>query len=115
MTVPVVFISYSHDSPEHADRVLKLADRLVGDGIDVILDQYEPTPSEGWPRWMDKKIRDASFVLMVCTETYYSRVMGEEKLGVGLGVKWEGNLIYQHIYNADTTNSRFIPVLFDYC
>lgn len=113
--MPSVFISYSHDSPEHADRVLALANRLVDEGIDVILDQYEPAPPEGWPRWMDKKIRDANFVLMVCTETYYRRVMGEEKAGTGLGVKWEGNLIYQHIYNADTTNSRFIPILFEYC
>ena len=115
MNAPTVFISYSHDSLKHADRVLKLADRLVSDGIDVILDQYEAAPPEGWPRWMDKKIRDSNFILMVCTETYYRRVMGEEKAGTGLGVKWEGNLIYQHIYNADTINFRFIPILFDYC
>ena len=62
---------------------------------------------------MDKHIRSADFVLMVCTETYFRRVMGEEPPGKGLGVKWEGNLIYQHIYNADTTNTRFIPVLFE--
>ena len=114
MTVPNVFISYSHDSTEHADRVLAFANQLVAEGIDVILDQYEPAPPEGWPRWMDKHIRDANFVIMVCTETYYRRVMGEEKTGEGLGIKWEGNLIYQHIYNADTTNLRFIPVLFEY-
>lgn len=114
MTGPSVFISYSHDSPEHANRVLALANRLVNEGIDVILDQYEISPTEGWPRWMDRHIRSADFVLMVCTETYFRRVMGEEKSGIGLGVKWEGNLIYQHIYNANTTNSRFIPLLFNY-
>ena len=74
-----VFISYSHDSPEHADRVLALADRLRQDGIDSILDQYIlGSPDEGWPRWMDRQIRDADFVLMICTPTYYRRVMGEE-------------------------------------
>ncbi|MDO8491023.1 MAG: TIR domain-containing protein, partial [Dehalococcoidia bacterium] len=112
MTTPTVFISYSHDSPEHADRVLDLSNRLRADGIDCILDQYESSPPEGWPRWMDKHIRRADFVLMICTETYFRRVIGEEKPGTGLGVKWEGNLIYQHIYNADTKNTRFIPVLF---
>jgi tetratricopeptide (TPR) repeat protein len=115
MKAPTVFLSYSHDSPEHADRVLALADHLIQDGVDCILDQYESSPPEGWPRWMDKHIRTADFVLMVCTETYFRRVMGEEEPGKGLGVKWEGNLIYQHIYNADTTNTRFIPVLFEYC
>jgi len=50
-------------------------------------------------------------VLMICTPTYYRRVMGEEEPGTGLGVRWEGNLIYQHIYNTGTSNSRFLPVL----
>jgi len=34
-----VFISYSHDSPEHSERVLELARSLRGNGIDVELDQ----------------------------------------------------------------------------
>jgi hypothetical protein len=84
---PKVFISYSHDSPAHADRILAFSNRLRADGIDAILDQYNPHPPEGWPRWMDTQIRDADFVLMVCTEIYYKRVMGEEEPGTGLGVR----------------------------
>ena len=109
---PKVFISYSHDSIEHGDKVWNFAEKLRSEGIDCILDQYETSPPEGWPRWMDKQIRDADFVLMVCTQTYYKRVMGEEKSGKGLGIRWEGNLIYQHIYNAGSINNKFIPVLF---
>jgi hypothetical protein len=37
--------------------------------------------------------------------------MGEEFPDKGLGVKWEGGLIYQHLYNAGANNSKFIPVL----
>jgi SEFIR domain-containing protein len=37
---PEVLISYSHDSPEHKDRVLQLAERLRGDGVEVQIDQY---------------------------------------------------------------------------
>ena len=37
---PKVFISYSHDSPEHAQHVLELAERLRSDGVDAQLDQY---------------------------------------------------------------------------
>lgn len=108
-----VFISYSHDNVGHVKQVLALSNKLRSEGIDCVLDQYETSPPEGWPRWMDKKIRDAQFVLMICTESYYKRVMGEEDLDKGLGVKWEGNLIYQHIYNAGTVNSKFIPLLFE--
>ena len=109
-----VFISYSHDSVEHVQRVLALSNRLRSDGIDCVLDQYETSPPEGWPRWMDKKIRDSKCVVLVCTEQYFRRVMGEEQDGKGLGVRWEGNLIYQHFYNAGTNNHRFIPVVLEH-
>ena len=110
---PTVFISYSHDSQEHADRVLELSDHLRADGIDCILDQYQDSPPEGFPRWMDRHIRDADFVLMICTPTYYRRVMGEEEPGKGHGVVFESTLIYQYIYNEGTSNTRFIPVLLE--
>lgn len=106
-----VFISYSWDSEEHVRTVLDLSNRLRSEGVDCDLDQYEQSPPEGWPRWMDRKIQDAKFVLMVCTETYYKRVMGDSAPNEGLGVRWEGGLVYQHIYNAGARNSKFIPVL----
>jgi len=112
-TGKAVFISYSHDSTEHEDQVLALADRLMGDGIDCILDKYNPHPPEGWPKWMDRQIHDAASVLMVCTETYYRRVMGEEKPGIGLGVQWESTLIYTYLYDNAASDDRFIPVLLD--
>ena len=82
--MPKVFISYSHDSSEHAARVLALADHFIQDGLDCILDQYEGNPPEGWPLWMDRQIEQADYVLMICTETYHNRVMGKEQAGVGL-------------------------------
>ncbi|MGG5735923.1 MULTISPECIES: toll/interleukin-1 receptor domain-containing protein [Bacillus cereus group] len=110
---PKVFISYTHDSEEHADNILSFSNRLRAEGIDTILDQYETSPTEGWPRWMDRQVRNADFVIMVCTPTYFKRVMGEDEVGKGLGGIWEGNLIYQHLYNDGGINTKFIPVLFD--
>jgi hypothetical protein len=106
-----VFVSYSWDSEEHIKAVLALSNRLRADGIDCVLDQYEVSPREGWPRWMDRKIASASLVLVVCTETYLNRVMGRENPDTGLGVKWEGNLIYQHLYNQGADNQKFVPVV----
>src|SRR5512135_1392410 len=110
---PRVFLSYSHDSDEHAARVLDLANALRRDGSDVILDRYlQPRgPEEGWPLWMDRNIRDTDFVLMVCTATYLRRVMSEEEPGLGLGVRWESKLIYNRIYHDQPSGSRFIPIL----
>jgi len=55
MATITAFISYSHDSPEHADRVLELSNQLRSDGIDSTIDQYEASPAEGWPNgWTDR-------------------------------------------------------------
>lgn len=107
-----VFVSYSHDSHEHVERIIDLATRLRRDGIDVELDQWVDSPSEGWPQWMERQIRKAQFVLIVCTETYNRRSRGEEREGRGRGARWEALLTYQHIYDEDGRNLRFIPVIF---
>jgi hypothetical protein len=83
---PKVFISYSHDTVEHQERVLGLADRLRADGINAEIDQYNTAPPEGWPLWCERQIAAADVVLMVCTETYHRRVSGDEEQGKSLGV-----------------------------
>lgn len=109
-----VFISYSHDSKDHAARVRGLSDSLRRDGVACVIDQHLPAgPPEGWPLWMEKEIKAADFVLMVCTRTYLRRVMKEEKPGKGLGATWEAHIINQLVYEAGTVNSKFIPVVFD--
>jgi hypothetical protein len=108
-----VFISYTHDSPNHLRAVFVLSERFRSEGINCVLDQYEISPPEGWPLWMDREIVKAQFVLMVCTEAYYRRVMGQEKPGEGLGIAWEGTLIYNQIYRAASRNEKFIPIIFE--
>src|ERR1700694_5512109 len=108
---PRVFISYSHDSAEHRDRVLELADRLRGDGIYAMIDQYVQFPPEGWPAWCEAEIRKAAFVPMVCTETYLRRGNGEEEAGKGHGALWDTRLNTQHLYSAGSVSSKFVPVL----
>jgi hypothetical protein len=38
---PTALISYSHDSPEHEQRVLDLSNRLRARGIDALVDQID--------------------------------------------------------------------------
>lgn len=106
--VPRVFISYSHDSAEHADRVLAFANRLRADGIDAWIDQYEPSPPEGWPVWLKNQIVQADFVLVIASPLYKARFRSEET-GRGVGVAWEGALIELQLYVGE---KRFIPVVF---
>ena len=39
--IPKVFISYSWESKEHSDWVKSLADKLLVDGIEAIIDSYD--------------------------------------------------------------------------
>jgi HEAT repeat protein len=110
---PRVFISYSHDSREHQDRVLELADRLRAEGIDASIDQYEQAPPEGWPAWCEAEIDKADFVLVVCTATYHERMRREQPSGTGQGVLWEARLIKQELYDRNSASKKFIPVLFE--
>ena len=112
MGAPRVFISYSHDSPEHKDRILALSDRLRREGVDCSIDQYEQSPAEGWPRWCERQVEQSDFVLVACTATYLRRFRGEEASGKGLGGTWEGHIITQELYNAQSKNAKFIPIMF---
>jgi|GEM_PF-1582775 len=107
---PKVFISYSHDSQEHKDQVLELADRLREDGIDCTIDQYEESPAEGWQRWMLNQVEKATFVLVACTEQYDRRFRGREEPGRGKGATWEGGVIIQELYDDQGQNSKFVPI-----
>lgn len=113
MTRTKVFVSYTHDSPEHKDQVRRLSDRLRRDGLECMIDQYvSGTPPEAWPRWMLNQIESADFVLTVCTETYRRRFRGKERPGKGKGAQWEGAVITQEIYENAAQNTKFVPVIF---
>jgi hypothetical protein len=110
---PSVFISYSHDSAEHAELVLRFAERLRKDGIDAQVDQYVGgRPPGGWPRWMLDTLDWADFVLLICTEPYYRRFRGKDDPDMGRGVDWEGQLITLEIYSSKSHTLKFIPVIF---
>ncbi|HWO97229.1 MAG TPA: SEFIR domain-containing protein [Bacillus sp. (in: firmicutes)] len=110
-----VFISYSHDSEEHKQKVLDLATKLIEWGIDCELDQFlEGTPTEGWPRWMVNQLENVDFVLIVNSEIYKERFEGRAPEGKGQGGKWEGAIITQQLYEAEMNNTRFIPVVFNF-
>ena len=110
---PKVFVSYSQDSVEFADKVLNLSNKLRREGINAILDQYEESPAEGWPRWMENNIESADYVLIIGSNGYLDKATGKVSIGVGRGVKWESNIIYQKLYMSDSLNTKFIPVVFD--
>lgn len=98
--MPRVFISYSHDSLDHARAVRELANCLRASGFDARIDQFAEDPDEGWPRWMKRELAKADFVLMVPTAAYRRRWDGVEEPGKGLGATWEGLILTNRLYQA---------------
>lgn len=104
-----VFISYCHEENIPL-KVLELSDKLVKNGIDCSIDQYNTFPPEGWHKWMDKEISSANYVLVVCSKSYLSRCNNEDFNGKG--IHFESTLTFNEIYQNYSKNSKFIPVIF---
>lgn len=110
LKTPKVFISYSHQDACYENKVLDFANKLRSEGIDADVDLYEKSPSEGWPRWMENQIREADFVLVLSSKSYYEKCYSTSK---GKGVSWEVEIVYQYIYDSNCQNTKFIPIFFN--
>jgi len=102
---PKVFMSYSHDDQEHKDWILTLSTRLVANGVDVILDQWDLNLGGDLPRFMESGLTEADRVLAVCTEPYV-RKANEGRGGVG----YEKMILTSQLMH-DTTADKIIPVI----
>ena len=103
--IPKVFISYSWESKEHSDWVKSLADKLLADGIEAIIDSYDVSPGDRLPKFMESSIRDSDYVIIICTEEYKRKANNREK-----GVGYESHIISAELYN-NHNDRKFIPVI----
>ena len=102
---PVVFISYSWDDDDHKAWVRAIAERLRGDGVEAMLDQWVTAPGDQLPAFMESSVRGSDFVVSVCTPRYKER--SEKRVG---GVGYEGDIITAELMR-DGNRRKFIPVL----
>ena len=81
---PRLFLSYSWTSVDHQAWVLNLAERLVHDGVHVILDKWDLQPGHDAYAFMEQMVTDPTVtkVLMVSDSGYADKADGR-KGGVG--------------------------------
>src|SRR5947208_15393071 len=101
---PKVFLSYSHDSELHKDWVHTLATRLVANGVDVLLDQWDLTLGSDLARFMESGLTGADRVLAICTSQYVAKA----NAGRG-GVGYEKMILTAKLMQ-NVTEDRIIPV-----
>ena len=102
---PKVFISYSHDSPEHKQWVSELAAQLRRNGVDAILDQWDLGLGDDITRFMERGIVNADRVLVICTDQYVSKANAEEG-----GVGYERMIVNAELVQNLGTD-KFIPII----
>lgn len=102
---PRVFVSYSHDSQAHKNWVLQLATRLLANGVDVVLDQWDLRLGGDLPHFMETGLTGADRVLAICTDTYVRKA----NKGAG-GVGYEKMILTAQLMQ-DVTSERVIPVV----
>ena len=102
---PKVFVSYSHDSELHKDWVLSLATRLVANGVNVLLDQWDLTLGCDLPRFMESGLTASNRVLVICSGQYV------EKANSGSGGVGYEKMILSAQMMQNVVTDRIVPVL----
>jgi hypothetical protein len=104
---PKVFISYSWTSDDYADWVKGLAEKLINNGVDVILDRWDLKPGQDKFVFMEQMVTNPEIkkVLLMCDKRYAERADSREG-----GVGTESTIISQEVYNQ-VNQEKFIPVV----
>lgn len=107
MLKPKVFISYSWTDQKHQELVKHWTDRLVADGIEVILDIYDLKEGDDKNVFMESMVTDPSVthVLVIC-DSKYAEKANARKAGVGT----ESQIISGEVYKK-VKQSKFIPIV----
>ena len=103
---PKLFISYSQTDDRHNDWVVDLAERLLKDGVEVILDRWDLKYGHEMYVFMEQMVTDPTVdkVLIICDSKYKEKADG--RIG---GVGNEVELMVNCIAN-DTTQEKFIAL-----
>lgn len=99
------FISYSHDNNLHKEWVLKLATRLMDNGVDIILDQWDVRLGGDLPSFMEGGLTEADRVICICTEAYVSKA----NRGSG-GVGYEKMILTSELM-SNINSKKIIPLI----
>lgn len=99
------FISYSWEDEEHKNWVRSFADRLLENGIEATLDQYDLDPGDRLPHFMEQAVTNSDYVLIICTPTYKEK--SDARKG---GVGYEEHVITAELLSKGNER-KFIPVI----
>lgn len=106
---PKVFISYAWGSEDYRLKVRSFATDLMGNGIDVLLDQWSLKEGNDTYAFMEQSVTDPTItnVLILLDPIYEKKANGRHG-----GVGTETQIISPEIYNK-VKQEKFLPVIFE--
>ena len=98
---PKLFVSYCHEPIELKQWVLELSDRLVKDGVNILLDQWDLSEGDNTIAYMESIIGDPEIkkVVLICNRDYKNKA--DHYVG---GVGDEAQIISPQIYKQASQN-----------
>lgn len=100
-----VFITYSWEDEAHKDWAKQLANELLEEGVEAVIDQYDMDPGDRLPQFMEQSITGAVYVLIICTPKYKEKA--DKRLG---GVGYECHLMAGELLTK-RNERKYIPVI----
>lgn len=106
---PKIFISYAWTSQEYQEKVIRFAQRLRENGIDVVADFWDLNPGNSLFAFMESMVTDPTIdkVLVLCNKIYADKAAAYTG-----GVGTETQIIGPHIYNQ-VRQEKFIPIILE--
>ncbi|WP_231387266.1 SEFIR domain-containing protein [Nocardia sp. BMG111209] len=110
---PRVFVTYSHDSPEHKELVRRFATFLREDaGLDVHLDTWYDNQRRDWSGWAIDQLTRADFILVIASPDYKKRADGFAPPEEGRGAQFEAAILRNELTrNLIEQTRRILPVV----
>lgn len=106
---PRVLISYSWTSEAYQREAVRLAERLVSDGVDVVIDVWDLHLGHDKYAYMERCVTDKTItkVLILCDEEYAAKADGRTG-----GVGDETMIITPEVYGK-ARQEKFVPVVME--
>lgn len=102
-----VFISYSWTTPEHEEWVINLAEKLMSDGIEVVIDKWDLKEGNDKYDFMESMVKSPEInKVLIILDKKYSEKADSRSGGVGT----ETQIISPKVYK-NTSQEKFLPIV----
>lgn len=102
-----IFISYSWTTPAHEEWVINLAERLMSDGVDVVIDKWDLKEGHDLFDFMESMVKSPEInKVLIILDKAYSEKADSRSGGVGT----ETQIISPNIYK-NSSQEKFLPIV----